>query len=89
MKILLANKATEILHGKIASQKAEKTAKETFESGGIGLDLPEIKILESEIKEWMSILDFLSKNKIMSSKNEARRAILNKGVKINNILVEN
>ena len=37
----------------------------------------------------MSILDFLSKNKIMSSKNEARRAILNKGVKINNILVEN
>jgi len=89
LKILLANKATEILHGKIASQKAEKTAKETFESGGIGLDLPEIKILESEIKEGMSILDFLSKNKIMSSKNEARRAILNKGVKINNILVEN
>ena len=70
-------------------KKAEKTAKETFESGGIGLDLPEIKILESEIKEGMSILDFLSKNKIMSSKNEARRAILNKGVKINNILVEN
>ena len=89
LKILLANKATEILHGKIASQKAEKTAKETFESGGIGLDLPEIKILESEIKEGMSILDFLSKNKIMSSKNEARRAILNKVVKINNILVEN
>ena len=89
LKILLANKATEILHGKIASQKAEKTAKETFESGGIGLDLPEIKILESEIKEGMSILDFLSKNKIMSSKNEARRAILNKGVKINNILLEN
>ena len=89
LKILLANKATEILHGKIASQKAEKTAKETFESGGIGLDLPEIKILESEIKEGISILDFLSKNKIMSSKNEARRAILNKGVKINNILVEN
>ncbi len=89
LKILLANKATEILHGKIASQKAEKTAKETFERGGIGLDLPEIKILESEIKEGMSILDFLSKNKIISSKNEARRAILNKGVKINNILVEN
>ena len=35
------------------------------------------------------ILDFLSENKIMSSKSEARRAINNNGIKINNIVVTN
>ena len=32
-------------------------------------------------------MEFLSKNKIMSSKSEARRAIINKGLKIDNVLV--
>ena len=32
-------------------------------------------------------LDFLSDNNIMSSKNEARRAIANNGLKINNNLI--
>ena len=40
----MANEATKILHGEQASKKAEQTAKDTFESGGLGADLPEIKI---------------------------------------------
>ena len=44
LKILLANEATKILHGKLASKKAEQTAKDTFEGDGLGLDLPEIQI---------------------------------------------
>ena len=32
-------------------------------------------------------MDFLSKNNIMSSKSEARRAIINKGLKIDNVVV--
>jgi tyrosyl-tRNA synthetase len=51
LKIILANEATKILHGEIASKKAEQTAKETFESGGLGSDLPEIKIKSSEINK--------------------------------------
>ena len=43
LKIILANEATKILHGEMASKKAAKTAKITFQSGGLGLDLPEIK----------------------------------------------
>ena len=35
LKIILANEATSMLHGKIAAQKAE-TAKNTFEKGNIG-----------------------------------------------------
>ena len=87
LKIILANEATSILHGKIASKKAEETAKETFEGGGLGLDLPEIQIKSSEINKGIHFLDFLSKSKIVSSKSEARRTIANKGFKINNIIV--
>tara|TARA_Y100000591_G_C21823935_1_gene695369 strand:- start:1328 stop:2119 length:792 start_codon:yes stop_codon:yes gene_type:complete len=87
LKILLANEATKILHGEPAAKKAEQTAKETFEGKGLGLDLPEIKIKSSEVQRGLKLLDFLSKNNIMSSKSEAKRAILNNGLKINNILV--
>ena len=87
LKVILANEATKILHGEIASKKAAQTAKETFEGNGLGLDLPEIKIRPSEIKNGVNLLDFLSKNKILSSKSEARRAIVNKGLKINNVVV--
>ena len=87
LKIILANEATKILHGEESSKKAEQTAKETFEGSGLGFNLPEIKIKSNEINKGISLLDFLSKNNIMSSKSEARRTINNKGLKINNILV--
>ena len=87
LKIILANEATKILHGELASKKAEQTAKETFEGSGLGSGLPEIKIKSNEIIKGINLLDFLSKNKIMSSKSEVRRAIVNNGLKINNILV--
>ena len=87
LKILLANEATKILHGEIASKKAEKTAKETFESGGLGSDLPKIKIKSNDIAKGINLLNFLSENQIMSSKSEARRAIANKGLKIDNVVV--
>ena len=87
LKIILANEATRILHGEKASKKAEQTAKDTFKDGGLSLDLPEIKIKSTEINKGVKLLDFLSKNKIMSSKSEARRVIANKGLKINNVVV--
>ena len=88
LKVMLANEATKILHGKVASKKAEQTAKETFQKGGFGKELPEIKVTLNEIKKGINILDFLSKNQIMSSKSEARRAVNSKGLKINNVLIE-
>ena len=89
LKILLANEATKILHGEAASNKAALTAKDTFVGGGLGSDLPEFKIKSNEVKEGINILDFISKNKILSSKSEARRAIINKGIKIDGKVIEN
>ena len=88
LKILLANEATKVLHGEEAMRKAQQTAKDTFESGGLGSDLPEIKIQTKKIKNGINILDLIAENKILPSKSEARRAISNKGFKIDNIVIE-
>jgi len=88
IKILLANEATKILHGEEASKKAEKTAKDTFEKKGFGSDLPEIRIKLKKIEKGIDILSFVSENNILPSKSEARRAIANKGLKIDDIAIE-
>ena len=89
LKILLANEATKILHGEVASKKAEQTAKDTFEKGGLGADLPEIKIKFNKIEKGINILDLIVENKILHSKSEARRAIINKGFKIDDVVIDN
>ena len=88
LKILLANEATKILHGETASKKAAQTAKDTFEGGGIGSDLPEIKVKSSELKKGINIIDLIASNEILQSKSEARRAIANKGIKINDKIID-
>ena len=87
LKILLANEATKILHGKEASNKAEQTANDTFKEGGLGLDLPVIKIKLNDVKNGVKFIDFIANNKILSSKSEARRYIINKGFKIDDNLI--
>ena len=84
LKILLANETTKILHGKNASEKAEQTAKSTFETGGIGTNLPEIKLKKKDLSNGIKILELLSSSKIMSSKSDARRAIKGNAIKLNN-----
>ena len=88
LKVLLANEATKILHGETASKKAEKTAKDTFEGGGLSSGLPELTIKSNEVEQGISILDFISKNKILSSKSEVRRVIANRGFKIDGNIIE-
>ena len=58
-----------------------------FKFGKINENLPSKKILRKDIETGVKLLELLVDNKIMSSKSEARRAINNKGVKINDLLV--
>ena len=88
LKILLANETTKILHGEDASKNAEKTARDTFEQDGVGSDLPEIRIDSNIIKKGVSILNLIADNKILASKSEARRAIANKGFKIDGVTID-
>ena len=84
LKILLANEATKILHGEKASKKAEKTARETFETSRLSKDLPEINIKKNDLIKGVKILDLLMMGNITSSKSEGRRAIKGNAIKINN-----
>ena len=88
LKILLANEATKILHGEKASRKAEQTATDTFVGDGLGSDLPEIRIKAKEIEKGINILDFVANSKILPSKGEVRRVITNRGLKINDIVID-
>jgi len=89
LKMLLANEATSMLHGKEAANKAERTAKNTFEEGSVGEDLPSMKIKKEELLKGINIVDLVVNSKLLSSKSEVRRTIKNKGIKINNQPVEN
>ena len=87
LKIILANEATKILHGNIKSLKAEKTATDIFELGKINKNLPTKKVLKKDIDAGLKLLELLVNTKIMNSKGEVRRAINNKGIKINDFVV--
>ena len=88
LKIILANQATSMLHGKIAAQKAEETAKKTFVSGSIGKDLPTIKVIKKEIESGINIVELVVLSNLIVSKSEVRRTMKNKGIKINNEIIE-
>lgn len=79
-KILLAKEIVLINYGKVASEKAEREFNSIFKEKNQPNDILEVKINEGE----MSILDFLVKANLVSSKNEAKRALLQGGVKIDN-----
>ena len=88
LKILLANEATKMLHGKEAALKAEKTAKNIFEKGSIGDDLKTVLIKKQIIDQGVNIIDLALQSELFISKSEIRRTIKNKGIKLNNNAVE-
>ena len=49
--------------------------------------MPEIKIKSDKIEIGISIINLIVDNKILHSKSEARRAIANKGFKIDDVVV--
>ena len=87
LKIILANEATKILHGKSKSLEAEKMASDIFKLGKINKNLPTKKIFKKDIVAGVKLLELLVNANIMNSKSEARRAINNNGIKINDLLV--
>ena len=88
LKILLANKTTEMLHGKKESLKSEKIAKEAFSDNSSGSNLPSIELSKRILSENINIIDLVVLAKFEQSKSEVRRLIKGKAVKINNQIIE-
>ncbi len=87
-KIILANYATTLLHGKDAASKAEQTAQDTFSGDSISENLPKISLLEKEFKQPVYIYDLIVKIGFSNSKSEARKLIRGHGVKLNQSVVK-
>ena len=88
LKILLANKTTEMLHGEKESLKSEKIAKEAFSNNSSGSSLPSIELSKSILNKNINIIDLVVLAKFEQSKSEVRRLIKGKAVKINNQIIE-
>ena len=87
LKILLANKATELLHGKKAALNSEQAAKEAFSGKSLGANLPTVKIKFKDLDNQMSIMDLIILSKLENSKSEIRRLIKGNAVKLNDQII--
>jgi tyrosyl-tRNA synthetase len=82
-KVRLANEVTTLLHGADAAAAAEATAREVFEKGGVGDDLPTLTLSAEEVGDGISIVQLLVKSGLAGSGKEAKRLISENGTKIN------
>lgn len=75
----LAYEVVKDLHSKIEADIARQTSLDIF-SGKINDDMPTVKIEDKEL----SLVDLLVKSNLAPSKSEARRLIIQGGIKVNN-----
>jgi len=87
LKILLANKATEMLHGKQEAINSEETAKQTFAGNSMGENLPSVSLNKKEINNKITIIDLVILSKLENSKSEIRRLIKGNAIKLNNQII--
>ncbi|MCB2116234.1 MAG: tyrosine--tRNA ligase [Rhodobacteraceae bacterium] len=82
-KIVLANEVTKLAHGPDASLAAEATAREVFERGGVGDDLPTLALSASEAAEGVSLAQLLVRSGLAKSGKDAKRLIAEGGARVN------
>lgn len=86
-KITLANAVTALCHGSDAAKAAESTAKEVFEKGGVGDDLPTLELTAYDIGDGISFTQLLVRSGLVGSGKDAKRAIAGGGAKLNDAAV--
>jgi tyrosyl-tRNA synthetase len=84
-KKILADEATKMCHGEQAAKEARQKAESTFEQGK-----PEaFPMSVGQLEKGIPLIDFLvNEIKWASSKSEARRLILGKGIRINDEIID-
>ncbi|MEM6306620.1 MAG: tyrosine--tRNA ligase, partial [Pseudomonadota bacterium] len=88
-KAVLANEVTALLHGADAAQAAADTAREVFEKGGAGADLPTLTLTAADLGDGMSIVQILVKSGLAGSGKEAKRLIAENGARVNDDVLDN
>jgi tyrosyl-tRNA synthetase len=82
-KKVLATEATALLHGREAADRAEGTARATFEQGTISESLPTYEVSPAELSAGLGVLTASTQVGLTASSSEARRQIRGGGLKVN------
>jgi tyrosyl-tRNA synthetase len=82
-KKVLATEATALLHGREAADRAEGTARATFERGTLSETLPTFEIARGELERGWGVLAANTHVGFVPSTSEARRQIKGGGLKVN------
>ncbi|HDR28789.1 tyrosine--tRNA ligase [Rhodovulum sp.] len=86
-KIVLANAVTTLCHGAKAAEAAEATAREVFERGGLGEDLPTLALSAAEIAAGIPVVQLITRAGLAKSGKEAKRLIAEGGARLNDGLL--
>jgi tyrosyl-tRNA synthetase len=87
-KKILATAATTLCHGADAAAKAEASAAETFEQGGLGDALPEIRVAQDDLDAGVAAFRLFVQAGLCASNGEARRLIRGGGGRVNDAVLE-
>jgi tyrosyl-tRNA synthetase len=86
-KIALANAVTTLLHGPEAAAAAEATAREVFEKGGVGDDLPTLTLHAADVAEGITVAQLFVRAGLSATGKDAKRLILEGGARLNDEIV--
>ncbi|MCL5775905.1 tyrosine--tRNA ligase [Limibaculum sp. FT325] len=82
-KKILATEVTALCHGREAAEAAERTARETFEAGGLGADLPEVALSPADFADGgLSVVQLFLRAGLAKSGKDAKRLIAEGGARI-------
>jgi len=87
-KKVLADEATRLCRGAKAAAAAAKTARQTFEEGRLGDELPTIEIARDRLAQGVPAYELLRETGLTASNGEARRLIKGGGGRINDLRID-
>ncbi|CAM4043097.1 tyrosine--tRNA ligase [Palleronia rufa] len=86
-KAILANEVTALCHGPDAAAAAHATAREVFEKGGVGDELPTLSLPRSEAANGISVVQLIVRAGLAKSGKEAKRLIAEGGARLDDAAV--
>ena len=86
-KVALANAVTTLLHGAEAAAAAEATAREVFEKGGVGDDLPTLTLTPFDVADGITVAQLFVRTGLAATGKDAKRLITEGGARVNDDIV--
>jgi len=87
-KKVLATEATALCHGREAAEAAAETAREVFEAGGAGAELPQVEVPRDTLAGGVPAFELFVRAGLAASNGEARRLIKGGGARVNDVAIK-